>query len=155
MAKTHKPVSAKRSYCRDARAIAAAWGATVYDKRGMRAKQLVPVHDAMQRPDFPSKTKLGWLRDEVVAWGAGHIELSKDRRSFIPLKKQTPNGGIGNLPSASCAGPEEDLFLKLTPEELKKANRERLQRNLLIHLCKIPGDPLQKFEIEELITNLL
>ena len=76
-------------YLRDARAIASAWGVNVYaGKRGMREKQLQPVRAALLLPDFPKKAKSGWPKDEVLAWGLSHMELSKDRRAITLVKGQ-------------------------------------------------------------------
>ena len=93
-------------YCKSAAAIAVAWGAAVYDKSGMRKKQLQPVHAALLLPDFPKKTPFGWPKDKIVTWGLSHIQLSKDRRMMTLVKKvhspesavQSPNGGTGESP---------------------------------------------------------
>lgn len=51
--------------------------------------------------------------------------------------------------------PEEpdDGKIRLTPEQIRKANAERLQRNLMIHLGYIPGLPLRAFEVKELYDS--
>lgn len=63
----------RSKFCRDARAIAAAWGAHVYAQRGQRARQLAPVLAAAARPDFPAKQKRGWLRSDVETWGRTNV----------------------------------------------------------------------------------
>ena len=91
----------KVKYLRDARAIAVAWGAAVYDKRGMREKQLQPVHEAMLRPDFPKKTPFGWPKEDVLAWGTSHLELSKDRRTITRVEgREAKVEGVNSEPGS-------------------------------------------------------
>jgi len=91
----------KVKYLRDARAIAVAWGAAVYDKRGMREKQLQPVHEAMLRSDFPKKTPFGWPKEDVLAWGTSHLELSKDRRTITRVEgREAKVEGVNSEPGS-------------------------------------------------------
>src|ERR1017187_6776464 len=84
-------------FCRDARAIASAWGAEVYVARGLRAQQLAPVLAAMARADFPRKTTKparGWKYDEIAAWGK--INVAAEGRMIIISEPVAPGVADGD-----------------------------------------------------------
>jgi hypothetical protein len=69
-----------------------------------------------------------------------------------------PPSSSGDLPAQPDGGKFDfdDLFGQMSPEEIAVANRQRLQKNLMIHIGKIPSfTPLRQFEVAELIANNL
>lgn len=145
-----KPAAKKSTRLRaDAEAVGQAWGLRFYEQRPRRLKQLEAIRAVLERPDFPLKVKGFYDREAVVAWGVKNIELHKNLREFILVVSKDGQSGTDQP-----APPTGDLFLTLGPEEVAAANRQRLQRNLMIHLGKIPTPvPLRKFEIDELIAG--
>ena len=104
--------------------MASAWDVAVYNQRIQRARQLAPVKDAMLRPDFPHKQKNGWwLRDEIVAWGMSHIQLSKDRRNFKIVDSPKSGPGIPQSPAAENFQHEfgfEEKLVRFAPDYQKR-----------------------------------
>jgi hypothetical protein len=101
--KQHGPKSNAR-FCRDARAVAAAWGVKVYSRRGMRARQLDPVRAALEKwvagpsgPDCPARQQRGWPRDEVAKFGRRWVDLSADRRDISIRTEPRAEGASGAL----------------------------------------------------------
>lgn len=84
----------------------------------MRNRQLAPVKAALDRPDFPRKTKNGWPSQPVLDWAATHVLLSKDRRTITLVEIPNVNG---QEPSPSPA------------EQVSLAEREAI-------LAKFPPD---------------
>lgn len=119
MAKTHQPVPVKGRFCRNARAIAAAWGLSVLNQRHRRELQLVPVIAATRRPDFPKKQKPGWLRSEVVAWGMVHVKVSKDKRTITLVEGMAGKETAGGQPRQREFGFEEKLT-RFSPDYQKR-----------------------------------
>jgi len=99
-------------FCRDARAVATAWGARVYVHRGQRSRQLAPVLEAMRRPDFPKKSKHGYRRAEVLTWGETNV-AAEDRT--IIISDPSANG------QSTHAG--EELFKQFEDPVLRKRLR--------------------------------
>lgn len=135
------PVTRAR-YLRDARAIAAAWGAAVYNQRGQRKRQLEPVHTALDRPDFPPKAKRGWPKDEMVAWGKRFVVVNgRD----ITLREQPINP---ELPIQAHPANGE-LFSSQTPEQ-KLNGRLDLLEDKYFNPNKYPENKIAQWEVNEL-----
>ena len=138
-----------------AAAVARALGILLFTQDGKRKAQIDGIREKiLAAKDFPPKVRGMHDRAAVIAWGASRLKLIK-KDGKVRFFEVMPKVEIGDLPEQKKPV-DGNLFGEMTPEEIEQANRQRLQKNLMIHLGKIPAfQPLRQFEVAELVANKL
>ena len=108
--------------CRDAKAVAAAWGVELYAQRLQKAAQLESIRTLMAHPAFPVKVKGLWPFAKVVQFGLEHVQVSKDKRQAtlrekpVELVKPTVESGGGEADAvAALLTAEQEAILAKYP----------------------------------------
>lgn len=166
-----KPKAPK--FCCNVEQIAVALGHRIPKQTNRRAALLARVRTWMKNtqlpagcPPFPERLAANgyWPRKQVEAlrqWlGPDAARPARPgARSVRPASRRgeaasppPPALAEAELPPQPVPAGEGDLF-SLTPDQIREANKQRLQRNLLIHLGKLPSpQPLRVMEINELVA---